>query len=288
MKGKILISIVALGASSLALANGSNMAITKAEPVYFDGFVVGVDAGMQHLNGNVQDSTGYTTDVYNNDRLVGTTYTDTPTLNTDIGDNVLGGGIFAGYGKVFNQSYYIGGEIYARYAHNTTNTNVDSDIVFLDEGDAIDYGFLSTSINVNSDWSYGAALKLGYLVTPKTMIYLLAGVEYSKFSLDVNHTLSSEEGPASSFSYSYSFDNNKLAFVPGVGIETMLTDKLSLKAEYTYVDYGKFSHNNNSSSLISNPSEPSSFAILNNPSEDQVDIKRGLFTLGLAYRFNGI
>ena len=61
MKGKILISILALGASSIALANGSmaaSAAVAAPAANDFDGLVLSIDAGVQHLAGNVQDKLG--------------------------------------------------------------------------------------------------------------------------------------------------------------------------------------------------------------------------------------
>jgi opacity protein-like surface antigen len=228
-------------------------------------------------------------------------------LNTDIGDTTAGGGIFVGYGKVLNNSkFYLGGEAYARYAHNVSNTSTTEDSLFeIDRTQPTPIDDISTgtvdlysSVDVKSDWSYGAALKLGYLVTPKTMIYLLLGAEYSKFKVDVNHTGiepfiitdPSLDLDMRDITDSYSYEENKVAFVPGIGIETMLTDKLSLKAEYTYADYGDLDTQHHDATYESSTTVDSTVydTEVNVHSEDKVDLKRGLFSLGLAYHFNGI
>lgn len=307
MKGKILFSILALGASSVVLANGGLAPAPAAAPEYFDGFVVGLEGGMQHLAGNVKDNASQVSSdetTYIRQKITQVYFaSDTNSLDNDVADNTLSGGLFAGYGKVFNSAYYIGGELYGRYAHNTINTH-SSGVLNLFQLNTSDPNWtsekFSTSINVDSDWSFGGALKLGYLVTPKTMIYLLAGVENSRFKVDVNHTVSDPKilsnGIPFPWSTNYSFSENRWAFVPGIGIETMLSDNLSLKAEYTYADYGSFSNDNtaHSSSVIYDATTNAVIPTIKEQydttlsSNDKVKLNRGLFTLGLSYHFNGI
>ena len=115
------------------------------------------------------------------------------------------------------------------------------------------------------------------------MIYLLAGIENSRFKADVSHP---DLGGEINIRDSYSFSANKWVFVSGIGIETMLSDKVSLKAEYTYADYGTFD------SSHSKQLSPSVGALIPTTyyecSSDKINLNRGLFTLGLSYHFNGI
>jgi opacity protein-like surface antigen len=253
------------------------------------------------MTGNVQDVPFYSGDV--DDTSTYFVSSDETSVNSDIGDTAFGGGLFVGYGKVLNNSkFYVGGEAYARYAHDTTHTTTTQNELFYVGGEDVDpenaptaSADMSSSIDVKSDWSYGAALKLGYVVTPKTMIYVLLGAEYSKFKVDASHSLDdATEFPTTDVDFggltdSYSYDENKVAFVPGVGIETMLTDKLSLKAEYTYADYGSIVSKTHEGSYEVDVTDPTIVtANVNTHAEDKVDLKRGLFSLGLAYHFNGI
>lgn len=282
MRGKILISLLALGAASAALANGNAFApasVAAAPEVnYFDGLYLGVGAGVQHQTGDVQNGTENTIKY---DNSSSSSFYKT-SIDSDFGKTSFNGDIFAGYGKTFNSLYYAGVELYARYAN--TKPSVSSSVV---GGDEITKNW--TDIRVNSDFSFGSTLKFGYLITPKTMIYLLAGIERTKFDVDVDRG-AKDNDPSFNFdlSHKYGFSENKWAFVPGIGIETMLTDNLSLSAQYTYADYGKISHNDNyKGQIYTNDVRPVRLDV-SSDSSNKVSLERGLFSLRLAYHFNGI
>lgn len=320
MKGKILIALIALGATSAVLANGGMAAPAPvAEPNYFDGLYLGLGAGVQHQTGNVKNAT---VDVWSDtvtsfrstiqSEIIHRTSVFASALDSDVGNTAINGELFAGYGKTFNSLYYAGIELYAKYANAKTESNYAGVPIEVSTNtdtlaQSADFKAAATSIDLKSDFSYGAALKFGYLITPKTMFYILAGIEHTKFDVDVNHSFAAghsqtpDTTPTSNwsrgYSYHYGFDENKWAFVPGVGIETMLTDKLSLSAQYTYADYGNISHHNDlpPTVLAATPvgsGEPFGTTHSNinaaSPSDTKFDLSRGLFSLRLAYHFNGI
>lgn len=323
MKGKILIALLALGATSAVLANGGMAPAPApvAEPNYFDGLYLGLGAGVQHQTGTVKNGTvddlSYTATRQYGDILIEKHEIHNAflsALDSDVGNTAVNGELFAGYGKTFNSLYYAGVELYAKYANAKTDSNyagvpVDVDAATLGDStsSSVNFKAAATSIKLKSDWSYGGALKFGYLITPKTMFYLLAGIEHTKFDVDVNHDFAAgysqtpDTTPTSSwsrgYSYHYGFDESKWAFVPGIGIETMLTDKLSLSAQYTYADYGNVSHHNDMTPVTLPPIPVGSQEYYgtthsnvtgSSASDTKFDLSRGLFSLRLAYHFNGI
>lgn len=263
MKNKvILVSTVAVGlCAGAALASG----VQVAAPIeYFNGWYAGAGVGVEHLTGSVDRFTDRV------ESIDGITREAKFSAHDDIGDTSLDGGIFAGYGQVLNTAYYLGAEAFARYAHLTATNSSFSER----ESDLSTYN----SLSVDTKWAYGAALKFGYLPTAKTMIYVLAGVETAKFDCHGSHAESGSEG----FSHDYDFDKQAVAFMPGVGIETMLTDKISLRGQYTYADYSNFSHH------ATFTEENGQRIMTNFAYDDKVDPERGLFTLDVTYRWNGV
>jgi len=265
---KIFLSIAVLGCATTVFANGSTPA--TAEPNYFDGFYIGAGADMQHTTGDVKNDTkqGVSTSRINLSR----------SIDYDIGETDFGGDINLGYGKTFKiqySKYYAGIELYTRYAYD--NPTINNNNSYSISGYTIDN--LVTQINIKNDFSYGTALKLGYLITPKSMFYILAGMEYTKFDIDETHTnvVNTDQFPSNN----YSFSRNEFAFVPGVGLETMLGDNISLKAQYTYAMYPSFSHSNENSVNVENITIVST-------ANDKFDLSRGIFSLGLTYHFNNI
>ncbi|MBT4880712.1 MAG: porin family protein [Alphaproteobacteria bacterium] len=140
----------------------------------------------------------------------------------DLGSSGLAGSIFGGYGKMTSDKFYVGGEL----------------DIGLDSG-------TSTSSNGNTSGAYfkasrgllySAFVRGGVIVAPKTLAFLKLGVRYSKFRLSASDGTGFEKK-----------EKGKYAFVPGVGIETMVSDKISVRADYTYAffseiksDEGKF------------------------------------------------
>lgn len=301
MKKSVLISIIALGFSSAALASGARP--IPVEPDYFSGVNLGVNLGVQHetgdYTGNLANETLITTEEPV-DFLPGqfpsslTTIVGARSMDMDIGQTAVAGGASLGYGKTFKSNYYLGIEGFGRYANSKSDVNVSD---FVGTVTVTPFGTtvgpneaFTTSLEVKSDWSYGGDIKLGYLINPKTMIYLLAGIDAREYDVNVTHSIanvSSSTLPANALMYSYSFDKTKVGFMPGVGIETMLTDKLSLVGQYTYSWFSSFDN-----SVVAGPVAitPPSFstATLASEATDSVKMARGIYSLGLTYHFNGV
>jgi outer membrane immunogenic protein len=87
------------------------------------------------------------------------------------------------------------------------------------------------NINVNGKASVGA--RIGYLATPGTLLYVSAG--YSRVSLsDLKLNIVGSEPDVST---AITVPSLSGVFV-GVGAETMLTQRISLRGEFRYTDFG--------------------------------------------------
>ncbi|MDP3897140.1 MAG: outer membrane beta-barrel protein [Mesorhizobium sp.] len=93
-------------------------------------------------------------------------------------------------------------------------------------------GNIQTSLNIGpfgaditADHGFDVGLRAGYLITPRTLAYVLAGYSWQHF--DVSAT-----------GFGSVYDWNGGGFVIGKGFETAITGNLTMKAEYRYAQYG--------------------------------------------------
>ena len=86
-------------------------------------------------------------------------------------------------------------------------------------------------VSAEPDLTASASLRLGYLPTPQTLLYLIGGYSYARYNVDIKGALAGLLG-ASDFAQNYS------GFHVGAGIETKLTQNLTGRIEYRYTQYG--------------------------------------------------
>lgn len=135
--------------------------------------------------------------------------------SSDIGSGTGNFGIHGGYGWV-SGCLYVGGEL----AYTFENTKITNSI-----GTGGNFGQIQLKRN---NGYFNAALRGGYLFTPATMGYIRVGANFSKWTL--TNSLSggfSNTNPATG-------SKSRVAFVPGVGIETAVARNVYLRVEYTY------------------------------------------------------
>ncbi len=94
-------------------------------------------------------------------------------------------------------------------------------------------------VRFKSNWALGAGVRLGYKVSPATLLYVRAGMEYRKFKTYV----------APKTALGINQDTSKTAFAPGVGFEVNLTPNWALGGEFRTAFYGSFT--NSSSNVTS-------------------------------------
>lgn len=163
----------------------------------------------------------------------GTDGTDTGDFS-GIGANGAAGGLLAGYGKRVKSQGYFGAEL-------------DGSISAIDVTGSVN----SVSGKVSLENTIGAFAKAGFLPSDDYMIYGKLGYVNSSFEASVG-TLK---------------ESTRLGGVAvGLGIEGLVSDKLSLRAEYTHTDYSNLSATSGNSTL-------------------KVDPNTGVFRVGVAYRF---
>ena len=186
---------------------------------YFDGAYVGLGAGLASTTPklsadnqiNVQSGMVNLSGNYNNDNY---------------SEYSFNGQIFTGYGKTFNNSYYIGGEIWGNYFNTKMNHSYNYSIGPMTPGASND---ANGHFKVENPYSFGGALRLGYLLSPRVMFYGLIGFDYAKF--DVKNTMSDHYVDADidhNFTITDKFNKWLPAILAGVGGDMGITDHLSL------------------------------------------------------------
>lgn len=295
MKKILLLSLAVLGFSGVSLASG--VMPVPVTPDYFSGFNLGANLAVQHQIGTYSGVVGFDSTIVS-EAFGSPTYTidSATTADVDLGKTAFGGGISAGYGQTLQSTYYLGADLFGNYANSKSNlefggafTTTYNDPDGLIPGPA---QLFNSNVEVKTNWSYGGDIKLGYLPNPKTMIYLLAGIDVRRIDVNVTHGLLNTAYsvfPGYEARYSYSFDKTKFGFMPGVGFETMLTDKLSLVGQYTYSWFSSFG-----ADVVPDPvAIPDQDLVrahgtVSSSASDSVKMARGIYSLGLTYHFNGI
>ncbi len=171
-----------------------------------DGFYAGIAAGY---------------DSYKTKQNIDLTLTVTITGNPPVDATGFVGGLFAGYGQYF-EKFYLGGEIFA----NTSNADVSSVVSI-----AAVPSIYDASFSVGA--SYGISILPGYKVNDSSLFYLRLGYEWAHLSGNESFTISGLSTYDSRSTWAGGFQY-------GLGLETVIYPKLSLRGEYTHVDYGSY------------------------------------------------
>ena len=215
-----LLAVAALGTS---VANASN------------GFYLGASAGVAQTNAKYDYSTINAVAVP----------AGVPSRASSASDNqqnfkASGGtgglfGLFAGYGAVVGGGAYVGGEIYGGL--DTTSFSPYDDSA---SGQNVGYW----KAKVEHKYYYGLAARLGYMVTPSTLIYVRLAVESGKWkasvapnaaTIDANTVAGASQDTINNSKKTVTKSKSGLQFSPGAGVEIYVTKNLFLRAEYSYL-----------------------------------------------------
>lgn len=161
-----------------------------------------------------------------------------------IGGEGVYGEIGIGYDHVFGDRFLVGVFADAQYGNIGTSLSIPA-------------GPLDASINATYGFDVGG--RVGYLVNPTTLGYVLGGYSWRNFELESN--IAGVEG-----------DWDAGGYVVGLGMETVLSGNLTLKGEYRFASYG----NVNYLSLLGAPD-----GVLDASTSTHT------FLAGLNYRFGG-
>ena len=89
------------------------------------------------------------------------------------------------------------------------------------------------------DWLATARARAGYLVNPTAFLYLTGGLAVGEVRSDASYTGLVDQGIPTLVSVSADSRETQVGYAVGGGAEAALTDRLSVRAEYLYVDLGE-------------------------------------------------
>lgn len=153
--------------------------------------------------------------------------------HVDFGDGGDSDGFFAGVQAGFN------------WQMDSVLLGVEGDIskswIGSDDGRNLyvaDYGFLGSDANARTetdlDWFGTLRLRAGFLATPDLLIYGTGGLAWGNVDTDVRVRF---DDPLVA-DYSYNDSSTSMGWTLGGGLEYAVTEAVSIKAEYLYVDLG--------------------------------------------------
>lgn len=268
---KVLLACTAIVFSfGVATSSLANIASPSAEQ-YFNGAYLGVGGGIVHALSDVES----TYHAYDKDSP--NVWYETSTYDFKIGEYGFNANIFAGYGKMFRSPYYFGGEIFANYFSPKMKSS--HDYVYFEYSY---YHDMNIRTQVENPYSFGGDLRAGYLVLPRTMLYVLFGLDYAKFNVK-NEAIDAGGYAVSNMPIANKFDKWQLGYMPGIGIETGLSDHISLRAQYTYTFYSSLSH---SASFVDHETWKTWGWVTVVNLKTKVKPQRSKFTVMLSYLFN--
>jgi outer membrane immunogenic protein len=125
------------------------------------------------------------------------------------------GGIYAGYRWMYNQIWYLGGEIGYNYTDADGSQN----------NSWISGSGLNNSVEKSNEYYF--SLKGGAIVQPNVLLYSIAGYQYADFDYDL------EDASGTLISASEGVDGLHV----GVGVEYFLSDQFSVRGEYKFQAY---------------------------------------------------
>ncbi|RZI45278.1 outer membrane protein [Candidatus Finniella inopinata] len=250
-----LLAVAALGTSA---ANASN------------GFYLGASAGVAQTNVQYSYANQNTLNVGLNP---GSEFAQN--FKNDSGK--AGGlfGLFAGYGVVVGNGAYFGGEVYGGF--DTTSFSP-----YDDSASGKRVGFWKAKLE--HKYYYGLAARLGYMITPSTLVYLRLAMESGKWKASVTPNsglLDVNTVPANSTDRKVVTKNKTgIQFAPGAGVEVYVTKNLFLRAEYSYLFGPKISLTQTTGDLASGVTGINGTSVNHNFKTSQHAMK-----IGIGYKF---
>ncbi|KPJ67871.1 MAG: hypothetical protein AMJ43_02665 [Coxiella sp. DG_40] len=273
-KIKYTLLIIFLCIFTSSFANGFYDLKSIPTKPYFTGPYLGFGMGVVDVHADVKsDSNNNYTGLFPPSKYLFTT-----THNFDTGQYGFDGNIFAGYGIVLNQAIklfyfdYLGMELFGHYFSPTLKGKCYQTGSITSE-EQLDFATNLTT-EVENPFSFGGDIRVGYLVSPTTMAYILFGLDYTQFKVKSKSTISLTNAPNETIIDD--FNKWKLGYMPGIGIERRLGNHASLRVQYTYTFFPSFNHTTTSRDTVLN-------WIYNGSLKTKVAPHRHLLTLMLSY-----
>lgn len=156
------------------------------------------------------------------------------------------GGLFLGYGQYLSDYFYLGAEVFGNYS------NAKGDYSVVDDGVTL----VDNDVRVRGSW--GVSLLPGIRINDCTLGYVRLGWNWTRVKAEDDVIfLGEEEGKKTVNGFNW-----------GLGLETLLMDCWSLRAEYTHTNYKTYERD-----IIEGVSE-----VEYKPSDNQ-------FMVGVVYHF---
>jgi hypothetical protein len=174
------------------------------------------------------------------------------TLDADFGNEGATGGAFLGYGYTFNR-WYVAGELEGQAASEATWEH--------DRNPGGGGG--GRDFSVAKGDSYGAAVKVGYILPNGSMLYARTGPVKTRFS-----TYYKRGSGSAPIDQDDTLDGNRV----GIGAELPINKNAFWRVDYSMTDYDGYTF----TTLQGNPA---------NRDVVTMDNQENLFTLGLGFRF---
>ena len=182
----------------------------------------------------------------------------------DRGDAFLGG-VHAGYNDQIMPDWVVGleGDWTWTKAGGTTTAP------WVGEPGVTPFAGSETVMSANLDWLASARARVGYLVTPGLMAYATGGAAWAK----INYSAFSTN--ATSYFAGTNFSSTQAGYAAGGGLEWMVTDNWTVRAEYLYYRFNK--GENTIATSAGFPANPSNFVW----AASNISVARA----GLSYKF---
>ncbi len=264
-------SILLIPFVTLCLTGPTNASAAKS----WEGFYGGLSLGQRTLSTDWAQ-----TELYN---FNGSHITDTDFTNSsDEGGSYVN--VYAGYNWLISNDVVAGIELSAGYADNQSSANelylpplvipnLPTPVVLPS----------TAATTLESDWDAKLRGRLGYLVTPSTLLYGTAGVALIKFKATTTCT-----GPVGMVCYGTdrksTVSETLFGWTAGVGVEHALSERVLARAEYSYTDYESTSFMAQRSEIVAfDEASYSGSAVAG--IKGRADLTTQALSLGLTYRF---
>lgn len=212
-----------LGFTGVTVAGGPEIA--PEAPGYLSGFYMGLGAGYDAGVIRAQNFTGRRSFLADGSLL----YSDS--RYGDMGLLGYNAELFAGYGWNFYDRYYLGGEIFGSV--NSTNGDYKNEFDRSSRPNEIDLFVENNNLKMQNTFGIGAIL--GYYAAPGSMLYIRGDYVNSNFKLVTSEITSPFVSPRG---LSPSFNRNVSGGQFGVGVNTRVSQYISVREEYTWAGYG--------------------------------------------------
>ncbi|OLU36027.1 outer membrane protein [Pseudomonas sp. PA27(2017)] len=195
-------------------------------------------------------------------------------------DRAAYAGVYAGYNWLISSQVIAGVELSAGYAGNESSANP----LYLPPTPVFD-GVLPTAAatTLKSDWDAKLRGRLGYMVTPTTLLYGAAGVAVTQLKATTTC-----RGPIGFVCFGpdrkETVSETLFGWTAGVGVEHALSDRVLARAEYSYTDYER-------ASFMAQRSGKDDYDFASGSGSaaagirGRADLTTQAFSLGLTYRF---